>query len=125
MTKTERRTLGDAADDTAPVIHYGPTEIDFDINRGYVQPIWLCIDTDRWRKFGCREMKQIRGAMEFLGKERWDRCMKEYAMGINSGLLAQKYGVSQNQIARKAREYGIKAHSFNSHADDYCYVYSE
>jgi len=125
MTKTELKNLGDAADDTAPVIHYGHTDVDFDINRGFIQPIWLCIDTDRWRKFGCREMRQIRGKMEFLGKDRWDRCMAEYESGINSMLLSKKYGMTQNQIARKAREYGIKAHSFNSWEDDYIYVYSE
>ena len=125
MTKSERRVLGSAADDTAPILHYGTTKFDPDINMGYVQPSWLCIDTKRWRRFGCREMKQIRGKMEFLGKDRWDRCMREYEVGVNSRLLSKKYGMTQNQIARKAREYGIKAHSFNSYADDYTYVWAE
>ena len=55
MTKSWRRILGSACNDSSPVINYGHTEIDFDINMGFIQPIWLCIDTKRWLDFGCHE----------------------------------------------------------------------
>jgi len=45
--------------DQAPIVHYGPTEIDFDINFGDPRPVWQNIDTRRWAEFGKREVKQM------------------------------------------------------------------
>ncbi len=114
MTKTERKTLGDAADDTAPVIHYGPTEINFDINRGYVQPIWLCIDTDRWRKFGCREMRQVDRRFGPQGKmdlEKVDAMMNDVKAGVNTSAIGRKYGVSDTTVKYYAQKQGVKVGS--------------
>ena len=106
----ERRILGDALDDTSPIVNYGPTEIDFDINMGFVQPIWLCIDTRRWSDFGSRECGQLGRPEEVFGKDLMDEIMYEYESGVRSGVLAKKYNISQCSITRHAKKRGISRH---------------
>ena len=49
------RLLGDSVDDESTISHQGHVEIDYDMNRGFTQPLWLCIDTRRFIEYACRE----------------------------------------------------------------------
>ena len=111
MTNAERHLLGDALDDTSPIVNYGPTEIDFDINAGYVQPVWLCIDTARWQKFGCREMRQIDRRVGAQGKMDLDKVgsmLDDVTAGINTEAIGRKYGVSSTTVKDYAKMHGVK-----------------
>ena len=59
MSKTERQLYGSAADDTAPIEHFGNVSFDADLNRGKVWPIWLRIDTWDYRHYACHVTAQM------------------------------------------------------------------
>ncbi len=54
----ERKIYGTAADDEAPVLFFGHVTFDPDYNLGFVQPVWLCINTTRYKN-SCRELAQL------------------------------------------------------------------
>ena len=59
MSKTERQLYGSAADDTAPIEHFGNVSFDAGLNRGKVWPIWLRIDTWDYRHYACHVTAQM------------------------------------------------------------------
>jgi len=47
--------LSCAVVDERAIAYQGHVVIDYDMNRGFTQPLWLCIDTRRFIEYACRE----------------------------------------------------------------------
>ena len=88
----------------------------------------MCIDTPRYRDYGCREFRQKRGIQGSQGKltpGQIERLLEEYEEGVGSFPLAAKYGVAVNTVNRYARGRRIsKPRGYMSERADYVYVFT-
>lgn len=104
MTKAEIKTLGDAVDDTAEIINYGKTDIDFTMHPDQVQPAHIVIQ--RLGKFRSDERVFGRGRQSYkilTSDQRTELC-KLFDNGSTTKQLGKMFGIPQSSCYRILKE---------------------
>ncbi|GAG19807.1 unnamed protein product [marine sediment metagenome] len=100
---TLQRILGDAADDTAPVKHYGPVTVRVELHPHQVQPAHIVINSLDFRT-DARNLGTGQKRPDFLSPEQRERIMDMLGEGFKYDQLAEIFGVGAPRIRQIKKE---------------------